>query len=54
MFKQYTDPLTGVVNPGMVIYTDPDGQVWTVPENHRIWTDIYLPWLAAGNTLATS
>ncbi len=49
-FAQFVAP-TGAVDPTMVIYTDPaTGQVWTVPEGHRIWTEIYEPWLAAGNT----
>ncbi|MBP0714803.1 hypothetical protein ABXK61_15965 [Burkholderia sola] len=50
MFKQYLNPFTGQVDPDVILYTDPDGVVWTVPRGHRIWTEIYEPWLAAGNT----
>lgn len=49
MFKQLKDML-GAVMANMIEYTDENGQVWTVPQGHRIWTEIYQPWLAAGNT----
>lgn len=48
-FQQVKDTFGGV-RADTVQYTDENGQVWFVPENHRIWAQIYEPWLAAGNT----
>lgn len=42
--------ISGNVRTDAIQYTDENGEVWFVPENHRIWTEIYEPWLAAGNT----
>lgn len=49
MFQLIND-FTGAPQAGVIKYTDPQGQVWTVPEGHRIWIEVYEPWLAAGNT----
>jgi hypothetical protein len=51
-FQQVNDPITGAVDTMAILYTDPNGLVWTVPQGHRIWIEIYEPWLAAGNTPA--
>jgi len=49
-FQQVLD-VFGVPRTDAIAYTDPaTGDVWTVPEGHRIWLEIYEPWLAAGNT----
>ena len=48
-FKQLKD-LNGIVCTDVIEYTDEQGIVWSVPQTHRFWTDIYEPWLAAGNT----
>jgi hypothetical protein len=47
---QYIKDLAGNQIPDMIKYTDPDGTITFVPINHRIWVEIYEPWLAAGNT----
>ncbi|WP_186275790.1 hypothetical protein [Burkholderia gladioli] len=52
-FKQTKD-INGQVRQDMIIYTDESGQVWYVPIGHRIWREIYEPWLAAGNTPAAA
>ena len=49
-FQQIIDLETGAVAVGMIQYTDEQGFVYCVPEGHRIWNEIYEPWLAAGNT----
>ena len=50
-FRLYNDPTTGVVSDNKIIlYIDHNDQIWTVPRGHRIWTEIYEPWLAAGNS----
>ncbi len=46
--------IDGTPDPSAIEYTDENGGVWFVPEGHRIWTEIYLPWLAAGNTPASA
>lgn len=48
-YKPFTEPLE--VDPDYILYTDMDGQLWTVPLNVGNWmdTDLYQPWLAAGN-----
>ena len=33
-----------------ILYFDADGSETFVPRNHRIWIEIFEPWLAAGNT----
>ncbi|WP_175683829.1 hypothetical protein [Burkholderia cenocepacia] len=48
-FRQVKD-MAGNVRTDAVQYTDESGVVWFVPEDHRFWTEIYEPWLAAGNT----
>jgi hypothetical protein len=50
IFQQVNDPITGSLDTIAILYTDPNGVVWTVPQGHRIWIEIYEPWLAAGNT----
>lgn len=49
MFQLMKDPLTGEVSTTMILYTDPTGAVWSVPEGHRFW-DLYQTWLSEGNT----
>lgn len=48
-FKQMRD-IAGNTSSDHVEFRDETGQIWYVPEGHRIWTDIYEPWLATGNT----
>lgn len=47
MFKKMNDPVTGLATDAYIIYTDPDGVVWTVPEGHRFWA-LYEEFLAGG------
>jgi hypothetical protein len=50
MFKQIMDMAGNIVSTH-IKYTDPaTGQVWDIPEGHRLWVELYEPWLAAGNT----
>lgn len=42
--------LNGSIDPDIIKYTDPNGQVWMVARDTWQWRDIYEPWLAAGNT----
>jgi hypothetical protein len=39
------------IDPNYILYYTEDGTEWLVPLNVGNWieTDIYLPWLAAGN-----
>lgn len=48
-FKQVPSP-NGGSQQDIIAYIDENGVVWTVPKGHRIWLEIYEPWLAAGNT----
>lgn len=45
MFSTYVDPVTGEENPNIVVFTDENGYVWHVPKDHRIWKEVYEPWL---------
>lgn len=47
-FKQVR-AMSGAVDPNAIQYTDENGHAWWVPQGHRIWDDIYQPWLAQGN-----
>lgn len=49
VFRQFRDPFTGEIRDDVVLYTDDDGNEWTVPVGHRFW-DLYQQWLAEGNT----
>lgn len=40
----------GVPQQDIIMYIDENGVTWTVPRGHRIWLEVYEPWLAAGNT----
>jgi hypothetical protein len=40
----------GGIRTDLILYKDDNGVKWNVPSVHRIWREIYLPWLAAGNT----
>ncbi len=48
LFQSMKD-IHGATRNDIVQYTDEDGFVWSVPQGHRIWLEIYEPWLAAGN-----
>lgn len=50
-FQYINDPMTGKVSDTMILYTDEQGTVWTVPlgAGHR-FEDTYNEWTAAGNT----
>lgn len=48
-FQQLKD-MAGSIRTDAIQYTDENGTVWFVPEGHRIWIEVYEPWLAAGNT----
>ena len=49
-FKQYRNPFSGEIDPTRMWYTDTDGNLWNIIEGSWQWNEIYLPWLAAGNT----
>lgn len=48
-FQQIIDPRTGEVSDAVILYTDENGTIWTVPDGHRFW-GIYQDWLAEGNS----
>ncbi len=54
MFQYMKDEVTGAILQNTIKYTDPAGRVWCVPDGHRIWIEVYEPWLAAGNTPAAA
>jgi hypothetical protein len=39
----------GNIREDLILYKDDNGVKWNVPNVHRIWKDVYLPWVAAGN-----
>lgn len=48
-FSEMIDPFTGNISSTLILFTDDDGTVWTVPQGHRFWA-LYEDWLAQGNT----
>jgi hypothetical protein len=40
--------MDGSVASDLILFTDDNGELWTVPAGHRFWT-LYEDWMAAGN-----
>jgi len=48
-FQLMNDPFTGEPSDRFIIFTDDDGNVWTVPKDSNWMWDLYQQWLAEGN-----